>query len=372
MPKPVTGLALGGIGGFNAHDAGVLSALYDSALVPDIITCTSGAIFWTHEFLIRPEQIREEVERQVEAVEGANALAVALLGDPKIFAPAYQQYWTRWLQPWKALSWKELLDRLLPAQIYEPKRRPQDFASMADVFNHSTIPIVFNAFAISRGRELLFCNPAAFDFLGVTAGLSRPSLLLENEITTEYRSIDAGAVEAALWLVLYGLEHQYEGEIVVDGAYHRQLIISELSMCDIIYAVKPQSDAWHGAPPSNYFEVQDFNTEMWFNSSFAAEIANLRRARPDARLERITMDRPLGFFNFFVEKLENYTDGYEKARKIFERDRDTMHPLIYPLYQETVPEPRSSSRENARVDGAGATGTRTPTGSARATKPRPD
>lgn len=371
MQKPVTGLALGGIGGFNAHDAGVLSALYDSAIVPDIITCTSGAIFWTHEFLVRPEQIREEVERQVEAVEGANALAVALLGDPGIFAPAYQQYWMRWLQPWKTLSWKELFDRLLPAQIYEPKRRPQDFVAMADVFNHSTIPIVFNAFAISRGRELLFCNPPAFDFLGVTAGHSRSARLLEDEITTEYRPIDAGAVEAALWLVLYGLEHQYEGEIVVDGAYHRQLIISELSMCDIIYAVKPQSDAWHGAPPSNHFEVQNFNTEMWFNSSFAAEVASLRRTgRPDARIERITMDRPLGFFNFFVEKLENYTDGYEKARKIFERDRDTMHPLIYPLYQETVPEPRSSSRENARVDGA--TGTRTSPGRVRATKPRPD
>lgn len=43
---------------------------------------------------------------------------------------------------------------------------------MADVFNESTIPIVFNAFAISSGRELLFCNPAAFDFLDVTAGYS--------------------------------------------------------------------------------------------------------------------------------------------------------------------------------------------------------
>lgn len=361
MQKPVTGLALGGIGGFNAHDAGVLKALYDSALVPDIITCTSGAIFWTHEFLVRPEQIREEVERQAEAVEGANALAVALLGDPQIFAPAYRQYWARWLQPWKTWSWKELLDRLLPAQIYEPKRRPQDFAAMADVFNHSMIPIVFNAFAISRGRELLFCNPAAFDFLGVAAGHSGSALLFEDEITTEYRTIDAGAVEAALWLVLYGLEHQYEGEIVVDGAYHRQLIISELSMCDIVYAVKPQNDAWHGAPPSNYFEVQDFNTEMWFNSSFAAEVASLRRmGRPGARLERITMDKPLGFFNFFVEKLANYTDGYEKAKKIFERDRDTLHPLIYPLYQDTVPEPRSSSRENERVGATAGTTTKPP------------
>lgn len=356
MQKPVTGLALGGIGGFNAHDAGVLKALYDCALVPDIITCTSGGIFWTHEFLTQPEQIREEVEREAEAVSGVNALAVALMGDPKVFAPAYLQYWMRWLQPWQAWSWKELFDRMLPAQIYTPTRRPQDFAAMADVFNESTIPIVFNAFAISSGRELLFCNPAAFDFLEVTAGFSRPHLLLEDEVTVEYRAIDAGAVEAALWLVLYGLDHQYDGEVVVDGAYHRQLIIFELSKCDVIYAVKPQNDAWHGAPPANYFEVQDFNTEMWFNSSFAAEVAGLRSAgKPDARIERIMMDRPLGFFNFFVEKLKNYTDGYEKAKGIFERDRD----ILRPLYQDTVPEARSDNREKAPV--GAATGTRTAT-----------
>lgn len=239
---------------------------------------------------------------------------------------------------------------------------------MADVFNESTIPIVFNAFAISSGRELLFCNPAAFDFLDVTAGYSRPHILLEDEITTEYRPIDAGAVEAALWLTLYGLDHLYDDEVVIDGAYHRQLIIFELSKCcDVIYAVKPQSDAWHGAPPSNYFEVQDFNTEMWFNSSFAAEVAGLRRTgERDTRIERITMDRPLGYFNFFVEKLKNYTEGYEKAKKIFERDRDVMHPR----YPDTVPEARSSSQERSRA--GEAVGTRTSTRRARAAKPQPD
>ena len=77
--KKVVGLALGGVGGFNAHDAGVLAAAYECGLRPDIITCTSGAIFWTHLFLTNPGGIREEVERQAGAVKGASALQVAVL-----------------------------------------------------------------------------------------------------------------------------------------------------------------------------------------------------------------------------------------------------------------------------------------------------
>ena len=32
------------------------------------------------------------------------------------------------------------------------------------------------------------------------------------------------------------------------------------------------------------------------------------------------MHRPLGCFNYFVEKLPNYTEGYQQARQIFQRD----------------------------------------------------
>jgi hypothetical protein len=151
------------------------------------------------------------------------------------------------------------------------------------------------------------------------------------DISTEYRPIDADAVRAALWLTLYGFSNRYQGETVIDGAYHRQLIMSELTGCDVIYAIKPQASAWRAQPPGNYFEVQDFNTEMWFNTSFAAEVAGLRvAARPDGaqgpiRIEPITMRRPLGYFNYFVEKMPNYTEGYEQASKIFQRDLAGTH-----------------------------------------------
>jgi len=144
-------------------------------------------------------------------------------------------------------------------------------------------------------------------------------------MSTQYLPVDTDAVRSALWLTLYGFANRFDGETTIDGAYQRQVIMSELASCDVIYAIKPQASARRGHPPGNYSEVQDFNTEMWFNSSFAAEVAGLRAAARDGgrepiRIEPITMHRPLGYFNYFVEKLPNYTEGYQQAKKIFERD----------------------------------------------------
>ena len=101
-------------------------------------------------------------------------------------------------------------------------------------------------------------------------------------MSTEYRPIDADAVRSALWLSLYGFSNRYQGETAIDGAYQRQLIVSKLTSCDVIYAIKPQASAWQ-AVPGNLFEVQDFNTEMWINASFAAEVASLGSGETEKR-----------------------------------------------------------------------------------------
>jgi hypothetical protein len=191
---------------------------------------------------------------------------------------------------------RDLLDRLFPAQVYQSTRPETFFAQIATDFGAA-------------------CE----------------------DISTEYRPIDADAdaVRAALCLTLYGFSNRYQGETIIDGAYQRQVIMSELTGCDVIYAVKPQASAWRAQPPGNYFEVQDFNTEMWFNTSFAAEVAGLRAARLDSgrepiRIEPITMHRPLGYFNYFVAKLPNYTEGYERATQIFRRDQASGKPAARP------------------------------------------
>jgi hypothetical protein len=252
-----------------------------------------------------------------------------MFGDPGIFQPAYVSYWTRWLRPPTGEPFRDLLDRLFPAQLYEPTRPKRFYADIADAFSDAPIPIMFNAYAVETGRELVFCNQAAFDFLHRSPREVRRHEIPGEDSSTEYRPIDTEAVRTSLWLTLYGFSNRYEGEIAIDGAYQRQLIVSELVDCDIIYAIKPQASAWHARPPGNYFEVQDFNTEMWFNTSFAAEVAGLRAARRDSlrgpvRVEPITMRRPLGYFHYFVEKLPNYTEGYEEAKRVFQRDLDAM------------------------------------------------
>ena len=323
MTTHVTGVALGGVGGFNAHDAGVLKAMHDCQLQPDIITCTSGAIYWVYQYLTDPRGIPEKVRQQADQVRGSNAVAVAVTGIPGIFTPAYLQYVKRWLTPWSSVSIRELLDRMLPAQVFQPTRTKADFTAIADALNEARVPIVFNSYSISHGRETLYCNPAAFEFLGVSPDTAEHRVPGRHS-PTRYGPIDDGAVTAALWLVLYGMDHRYQGEVVIDGAYHRQLIVAELANCDTVYAVKPQSDGWHAAPPANYFEVQDFNTEMWFNSSFAAEVAGLQQISPATRIQPITMNRPLGYFNYFVEKTRNYTEAYQQAKKLFEHDHPSL------------------------------------------------
>ena len=108
MTESVAGLALGGLGGFNAHDAGVLKAFADRGVVPDVITCTSGAIFWTYQYLTDPGGIPDEVRRQADQVRGSNAVWTAVTGLPGVFAPAYSEYVRRWLTPWRRLSPREL------------------------------------------------------------------------------------------------------------------------------------------------------------------------------------------------------------------------------------------------------------------------
>jgi len=325
MTRDVIGVALGGVGGFNSHDAGVLKAMHDCDLKPDVITCTSGAIYWVYEYLTDPDGIPRKVQIQADQVRGSNVALVGITGIPGICIPAYPEYVTRWFKPPRArVSLREFWNRLLPAQMYRPARTKADFAAIADAFNKETsVAIVFNAYSISEGRETLFCNQPAFDFLDVSPTTD------DHHVTgrvspTQYRLIDAAAVESALWLVLYGFGHRYHGQVVIDGAYHRQLIMAELTRCDTVYAVKPQSDGWHAAPPANYFEVQDFNMEMWFNSAYAAEYAALKKDSPEIRIERITMNRPLGYFNYLVEKTKNYTAGYEKAKEIFEKDHAAL------------------------------------------------
>ena len=244
----------------------------------------------------------------------------------------------------------EFFNRLLPAQSFVPTRPEKDFVNIANTLTAKDAPpIMFNVYDVEQGWEIVYGNAQALEMIHVDDGRTfrnqhtqeRAAGAYSKDVPqTEYKEISEEAVKQALWLLCYGLDgHRY-----IDGAYRRQIILSELTMCDKIFVVKPQPCRIDkGDVPTNYFGVQDFQTEIWLNSSYDSEVADLshhaarhayKRAiessgkklptpvpehEPETiDLVPISRDKPLGYFNYFVEHLSNFDDARAKALNDFE------------------------------------------------------
>jgi hypothetical protein len=144
----------------------------------------------------------------------------------------------------------------------------------------------------------------------------------------EIHPITAEAVKSALWLSLYGFRNMPSGRM--DGAYYRSCIVSELHVFDRVFVARPLANGWHGKPPTNWFEVQDWNCEMWFSVGYKAEVAGLLRINDliDAKiitnekfkkvdLIEIEPETPAGYFHFFVERNEVYEEALRLAEERF-------------------------------------------------------
>jgi hypothetical protein len=214
---------------------------------------------------------------------------------------------------------KALLDRMWPAQVYVPRRSPDELARIAAVMNASTIPVAFNSFHPASRRDYLHLNQAAREFLGVRLGvIGGPA---------KYLPIDERAVQGALWLYLYGVDECTNPDGLVDGAYHRQFIVNELHHCDRIYITRPRNSRWDSRLPHNSFEIQDFTTELWFDTTYAAELASIRQInrllaqgtlKPGSgfhpvQLIEVEVERPFGFFECCVEERDLFEQAFRKA-----------------------------------------------------------
>jgi hypothetical protein len=118
----------------------------------------------------------------------------------------------------------------------------------------------------------------------------------------------------------------------MDGAYHRSCILSELHGFDRVYVCRPLANGWCRADlPKSYFDVQDWNTEMWFSVGYKAESDAMKRINvlvkygkisdPDFKyvdLIEVEPETPAGYFNFFVERDAVYAAAYAKTCSIFD------------------------------------------------------
>jgi len=205
------------------------------------------------------------------------------------------------------------------------------------VLNASSIGVVFNAYCPVKGTGVLYGNDAARKLMLTESSIP----LLKDEVgsdsrynkSSEYpiREITLDSIKSALWLSLYGFEHIPKG--YMDGAYHRSCILSELHNFDEVFVARPLANGWLETElPRSYFDVQDWNTEMWFSVGYKAEVDAMKRINAliergiitnksfkPVRIFEIEPKTPAGYFNYFIEHLTVFEDAKDKADKLFKR-----------------------------------------------------
>lgn len=342
------GFALGGLAGANAHGIGFLHAARKLGIEPDIVSCTSGMIYWFWRWL-EERDLEAELKAAIAATEpfpfpAVNWWYVMTQGLAGVFRPAQQEFWRRWFSPPRPGNKDDMLDRLLPAQMWVPTRPETDFESIATCFNAWPKPIFFNSFSPKSGDEYLHMNPPArrlFEQQQQHRERLRPHR--HNDTAARLRThvpevvpadIDAAAVAHALWLTWYGFERpdgQIDHDRRIDGAYARQFILSELSAADILFMARPQSCRFLGTPPGNYFAVQDLQTELWFNGSYTQQLARIDLMNRlihngalssndyhEVKLVPIEIEVQRGYFAYFTESMSVFNDAVAESTRILQ------------------------------------------------------
>lgn len=335
------GLALGGLGGSNAHGIGVLAAMGNLGLRPAALSCTSGMIDWVARWL-QGEDLRQALDAAIRAAKpypdrwpGLNWLHIVTFGLPGVFRPATAEYWQRWMLPFDPMEARAWLDRLAPAQQWVPLRPDTVFAEIADTFNQTNdIALFFNSFDPDDGCEIVHANPAGFAYLqklwqarGQTVAATGASLEPDhpgpNGPRVIYEPITADSVRDALWLNAYGFGPRDAPRQRVDGAYVRQFILSEMVDIDLLFIARPQAYAWLGRAPQNNAEIQDFETELWFNAAYGQQVKAIEMVNnwirtgklkdngyKTVQLEPIEIEVQRDYFNYFAEDMSVYENAY--------------------------------------------------------------
>lgn len=214
-------------------------------------------------------------------------------------------------------AWKEFTNvlpgRLLVPQLFEEpgdshrlqprKGAEQDSGSLqqriSDALNDSRISVIFNSFDLRHGIEYVHINEPAMKSLDI-----KQEVLGHRTKTADkpqyrdrviYESITPEAVKSALWLYHYGLDAMTTAR--VDGAYYRQIILSDLvrglrewaskraqkttsseescrnknSGTPKVFVIRPVNYEWIGDYPKTYNDIRDLETKVSFGGAYAGE-----------------------------------------------------------------------------------------------------
>lgn len=356
LPSTSRGLALGGLAGNNAHGAGVLQAALECDRPPVMISCTSGQIHWLCRYLgclkqkKREGLLRDLLVEDLAAVsptgmESVDAAVLSVEGRRDVFRPALLEFplnavsnLTRALakivtdasKDWHALfSTHREFARVFPSQLLVPLFPNEFFRDASEALNGADgIGIVFNSYDVHGGEERVYCNERARDLLGITFG-SRNSY----RRGTVYQRITPDAVREGLWIYEYG-EPPSVGAI--DGAYYRQIILSELAPVHTIYVARPINSRWLGSFPKSWVGLQDLKTEVSFNGAYAGERDKIdlvnryvsKETTPEGKeyhhinVVELEIQTQRGYFDYARESVNVFDLAYDAARSAFSHEED--------------------------------------------------
>lgn len=360
--------ALGGLAGNNAHGAGFLQAALEKHVQPTMISFTSGQILWVRRYLqCRKEDsigLRDLLAEDIEKLRAFRSpdldlASLSLWGKPGVFRPAGTAYLAdAWRNANESFS-RLLLDRreqfvsrrlleVWPCRLLVPDFPDTFFEDISQAFNsEDKIGLIFNSYNPHDGRERVYLNEKARQLLGQKSGHPRqykPGTHSSYRHRTIYESISPEAVRDALWLYQYGFDGE-SGDFL-DGAYFRQIILSELTHADKIYVVRPLHYHWSGQLPQNWPQMEDLKTKVSFNGCYAGERHQIElvnkflktgafKPGPGGRpkyhhihLEEIEMKKARGFFGYVFEDLSVFGDAYEAAMTQLKGAREPVGPPV--------------------------------------------
>lgn len=342
--------ALSGLAGNNAHGAGFLQASLESGVRPDLISCTSGQIYWVYLYLkalryngddVTPEMapnlrrvLLEEIEARPTGTLGA--IQQIMLDRPGKMLPDFSHFYSEFaLNSWNLLFRSlrpprevDLLSgflHLFPSQWLKPDFPDEFYQEISHCFNQENdIGIFLNSYNPTCGHETVYANAAA-----------KRTIWFKNRTKQDsgrivyYEDITPKAVKDALRLCDDGFDRNTNQN--VDGEYFRPVILRELLKADDIYVVKPGNTRWLGDLPASRVELGDLRTEISINAIYSAERSNIEFVNTLISKGTLDSNSPFHKVNIMeVEPLSNegFDDSTMNDAKIFDEARTMGMTLL--------------------------------------------
>jgi hypothetical protein len=353
MSTPKIAFALGGLAGNNSHGAGFLYAMLTEKIKPIkpcIISCTSGQIRWAYNYIKSKgnadhflEIYKNDLKQsRVTGEPNLDLLKLMIFGFPGVFRPAYESWGTdiftngfeAMIDNFKKLYKEEhpiLLDNLLSLTTSRTAISLLDDEKLDDIsstFTNSDIGIAFNSYDPIQGIEHVYLNDSADNQL--------QKLKVPNDSKNKfkkyrvYKKIEPSAVRDALWLYMYGFRSKEKNQI--DGAFFRDVMLSELVVADIIFSARPINHKWKGKLPNTYQANEDMKTEISFNGCYSAErdqVYLINKLLDDnlinkdtqkgsqyhhIELVEVEIQKQRGFFEYALESQDVFDDAVQLTR----------------------------------------------------------